>query len=115
MKFSRSRMHTKCGNLAAAAGDIGEAGGAEAREETADFSSEQIRREVYEHLAVVHFAVGLYPREHFAADGDALLHNPAALRRRHGFLDDCVPISFAGFPAKCDPAAAIFVAGFENE
>ena len=47
-----ARSDAKGGDLAAAAGDVGEAGGAEAGEEAAEFALEEVGGEVYEHVFV---------------------------------------------------------------
>ena len=70
------------GDLAAAAGDVGEAGGAEAGEEAGEFSAEEIGREIDEHVFEIDGGVGATGLrdvwENFAADRDAFLHDPAA-------------------------------------
>jgi len=87
----------------------------EAGEEAADLSAEKIRREVDQHVAIIDCAVGLHPRKNFAANGDALLNDPAALRGGDGFFDDGVPLGLAGFPAERDAAPPVFVTGFQHQ
>src|ERR1700757_327834 len=97
-----SRLDAESRDLPATAGDVGQAGGAEAGEEAADFAAEKIGGEIDEHVAIVDCAVGPHPRKNFAADGDALLHDPAALRGGDSFFDNRVPFGFAGSPAERD-------------
>src|SRR5262245_22028061 len=108
-------MDAKSGHLAPAARDVGQTGCAEAREEATDSAAEKVRCEVHQHVAVVCFAVGLNPGEYFAADGDALLNNQAALGGVDGFFDPPVPVRFAGFPAHGHAAAPVFVAWLEHQ
>ena len=46
-----ARVDTEGGDLAAAAGDVGEAGGAEAGQAAGHFSAENIRREIDQHVS----------------------------------------------------------------
>src|SRR5207302_9695220 len=87
-----------CGHLATAAGYVGEPGGAEASEKTAEFSAEQVRSEIHQHVSVIDFADVGDVREDLAADGDALLGDPHAVFCRKCKLDRGVPGGFAGFP-----------------
>src|SRR5260370_29298549 len=108
------------GDLAAAGGYVGEAGGAEAGEEAAEFAAKQVWGEVDEHVSELNGMVGRDVGEDFAANGDALLHDPAAgifagASGGDGATDGLVPIVFVGFPAEGDAAAAVFIAGFEHE
>ena len=118
------RIYAEGGDLAAAAGDVGEAGGAEAGEEAGELSSEKIGREIDEHVFEVDgriFAAGLRDvGEDFAADGDAFLDDPAASIAAHvcsgeSFFDGGVPGFFVGFPAESYTGAAVLVAGLENK
>src|SRR5579859_567261 len=79
MRPVRARRHAERRNLSAAARDIGEAGGAQARQKAREFSAEEIRGEVHEHVAVIHFADIGDVREYFAANGNALLNDPGAV------------------------------------
>src|SRR6266849_5858704 len=92
--------NSKRGHLAAAAGDIREAGGAEARQKAAQFSAEQVRREVHQHVPVVHLADVRGERKNLAADRNAFLRDPHAIFGRQRALDGVVPRAFAGLPAK---------------
>src|ERR1700674_5313460 len=108
------------GDLAAAGGYVGEAGGAEAGEEAAELAAEEIGSEVDEHVAELDGFVGRDVGKNFAADGDALLHNPggalfSGLGGGDGAGNGFVPIVFVGFPAERDAAAAVFIAGLEHE
>src|SRR5882762_7901536 len=108
------------GDLAAAGGYVGEAGGAEAGEEAAEFAAKEIGGQVDEHVAGFDISVGRDVGKNFAADGDALLHDPGAtgfsgLGGGDGAGDGFIPIVLVGFPAKGDAAAAVFVAGLEDE
>src|SRR6266852_2826758 len=93
----RLGAYTKGGDLAAAAGDVGEAGGAEAGEEAAQFSAEEIWSEIDEHVFEL-YAAGLRDvGKNLAADGDAFLHDPAAgisasVPGRDGPFDRGVPV-----------------------
>src|SRR5712692_2605189 len=100
-----ARSYAEGGDLAAAGGYVGEAGGAEAGEEAAELASEEIGSEVDEHVAELDGFVGRDVRKNFAADGDALLHDPggalfARLSGGDGAADGFVPIVFVGFPAE---------------
>ena len=64
----RSGAYAEGGDLAAAAGDVGKAGGAEAREEAAQFSAEQVRSKIDEHVLEFHAAVLRNVGENLAAD-----------------------------------------------
>src|SRR4029077_14224111 len=64
--------------LAAAGGYVGEAGGAETGEEAGGFAAEELGRDVDQHVAELDGLGGGDVGENFAADGDALLHNPSA-------------------------------------
>src|SRR6266849_2160551 len=115
-----ARSYAEGGDLAAAGGYVGEAGGAEARQEAAEFAAEEIRSEVDEHVAEFDVFVRRDVGENFAADGDALLHDPGAtffagFGGGNGALDGFVPIVLAGFPAEGDAGAAVFVAGLEHQ
>jgi hypothetical protein len=119
-----ARIYAEGGDLATAAGDVGEAGGAEAGEEAGELSSEKIGREIDEHVFEVDgriFAAGLRDvGEDFAADGDAFLDDPAASIAAHvcsgeSFFDGGVPGFFVAFPAESDASAAVFVAGLQDE
>src|SRR5690348_7355242 len=104
-------MQAKCGNLAASAGDIGEARGTQAGEESAQFSAEEIGSKIHEHVAELDGAAVEYLREDFAADRNALLDDPAAALScfsvaGNGLLDGCIPITFAGFPTEGNAGAA---------
>src|SRR5437879_12005567 len=79
--------NSKRGHLAAAAGDIREAGGAEARQKAAQFSAEQVRREVHQHVPVVHLAAVRGERKNLAADRNAFLRDPQAIFGRQRALD----------------------------
>src|SRR6266403_5453914 len=94
-----TRRHPKRRNLAAAAGHIGEAGGAEAGEKATELSAEQIRGEIHQHVAVIDFAGLSNVREDFAPDGYAFLGDPHAVLCRKSKLDRRVPGGFTGFPA----------------
>src|SRR5208282_6874459 len=67
--WNRARADAEGGDLAAAAGDVGKACGAEAGEETAEFSAEEVGGEIDEHVAVVNFADISDVGKNFAADG----------------------------------------------
>src|SRR6267143_3177029 len=101
-------------NLAAAAGHIGEAGGAEAGEKATEFSAEQVWGEIHQHVAVIDFAGLSHVREDFAPDGDAFLGDPRAVLRRKSKLDRRVPGGFTGFPSESHAGAAIFIAGLKD-
>src|ERR1700677_1956811 len=112
------------GDLAAAAGDVGEAGGAEAREEAGEATAEEIGREIDEHVFEVNGGIGAAGfrdvGENFAADWDAFLNDPAACVATRGcggecFFDRGVPGFFVGLPSESYAGAAVFVAGFEHE
>src|SRR5580704_8535261 len=112
------------GDLAAAAGDVGETGGAEAGEESGEAAAEKIGGEVDEHVFEVDWGAcgaGLHDvRENFAADWDAFLDDPAAgvaacVCSGQGLFDRGVPGFFVGFPAERDAGATVFVAGLEDE
>src|SRR5712664_3896759 len=115
-----ARSHAEGGDLAASGGYVGEAGGAESSEEAAEFAAKQVRGEIDEHVTELDGVVGCDIGKDFAANGDALLHDPAAgiftgPNGRDGATDGLVPIVFVGFPAEGDAAAAVFIAGFEHE
>src|SRR5579863_10343304 len=104
------------GDLAAAAGDVGEAGGAEAREKSCELSAEKIRSEIDEHVFEIDGGVGATGfcdvGENFPADGDAFLDDPAAcvaacICGGQCFLDAGVPGFFVGFPSECDAGAPV--------
>src|SRR6267143_1197083 len=108
------------GDLAAAGGYVGEAGGAEAGQEAAELAAEEIGGEVDEHVAEFDDFVARDVGKNFAADGDALLHDPcgalcAGLGCGDGAGDGFIPIVFVGLPAEGDAAAAVFIAGLEHE
>src|SRR5215467_4824701 len=102
-------------DLAAAAGDIGQTSSAQAREKARNLAAEKVGREVHQHVAIVHLAVRLHPREYFAADRNALLDDPAPFGLADGPFDHSIPFGSAGFPAKGHPAAAVLVTGFEHQ
>src|SRR6266581_9748502 len=110
-----ARRDSKRRDLAAAAGDICKTSGAEAREEAAEFATEQIRCEIDEHVAEIDLPDIRDVRKQFAADGDALLNDPDAICGGQGAFDGLIPSSFAGFPAEGDAGAAILVARFEYQ
>src|SRR6266581_3393374 len=110
-----ARRDAKRRDLAAAAGDIGKASGAEAGEEAAEFAAEQIRREIDEHVAEIDLPDVRDVRKQFAADGDAFLDDPDTICRSEGAFDGLIPSSFTGFPAEGDAGAAILVARFEYQ
>src|SRR5712692_2208660 len=115
-----ARSYAEGGDLATAGGDVGEAGGAQAGEEAAEFAAEEIRGEVDEHVAEFDIFVRRDVREDFTADGDALLHDPGVIvfagpGGGDSALDGFVPVAFAGFPAECDARAAVFIAGLEHQ
>src|SRR5579859_162880 len=118
-----ARGYAEGGDLAAAGGDVGQAGGAEAGEEAAEFSAEQIGREVHQHVAKLDGLDRRDVRENFPADGDAFLDDPNAAGRcgvdgidgGDRAADGFVPIFFVGFPTESDPASSVFIAGFEHK
>ena len=65
-------------DLASARGYVGEAGGAQARQEAGKLAPKQIRSEIDEHVFKFDAARRRDPGEDFAADGYAFLHDPAA-------------------------------------
>src|SRR6266850_3732246 len=71
--------NSKRRDLAAAAGDIRQARGAETRQKTAQFSAEQIGRKIHQHVPVVHLADVRGERKNFAADRNAFLGDPHAI------------------------------------
>src|SRR4029077_9350332 len=111
--------------LAAAGGYVGEAGGAETGEEAGGFAAEELGRDVDQHVAELDGLGGGDVGENFAADGDALLHNPSAglfgrlgsggVAAGDGAADGVIPIMFVGFPAEGYAGASIFIAGLEHE
>src|SRR6266446_120480 len=107
--------NSKRGHLAAAAGDIREAGGAEARQKAAQFSAEQVRREVHQHVPVVHLADVRGERKNLAADRNAFLRDPHAIFRRQRALDGAVPRVFTGLPAKRHARTAVLIARFQYQ
>src|SRR5229473_6606775 len=109
------RGYTERGHLAAAACHVGEAGGTEAREEATDFSAEQVRRKIHQHVAVIDFADVRDIWKNFTADRDALLGDPHTVLRRKCALDRHIPIGFAGFPAERHAGTSVFVAGFQDQ
>src|SRR6266852_532631 len=116
----RAGLDTEGGDLAAAGGYVGEAGGAEAREEAAEFAAEQIRGEVHQHVAELDVFVGRDVGKNLAANGNALLHDPGAplfagLGGGNGALNGFVPIVLVGFPSESDAGTAVFITGLEHE
>src|SRR5260370_10264800 len=109
------RRDSKGRNLAATAGHIGEACSAEAREKATDFSAEQVRSEIHQHVAVIDLADARDVRKDFTADGDALLDDPPAVLCRERILDRRVPGGFLGFPTQGHARAAILIAGVEDQ
>src|SRR2546426_10606258 len=105
-----TQRHPKRRNLAAAAGHIGEAGGAEAGEKATELSAEQVRGEIHQHVAGIDFAGLSNVREDFAPGGDAFLGDPYAVLRRKSKLDRPVPGGLTGFPAAGHAGAAKFIA-----
>src|SRR5712664_39114 len=107
--------NSKRGDLAAAAGDIRQAGGAETRQKAAQFSAEQIRRKVHQHVPVVHLADVGGERKDLAADRNAFLRDPHAIFRRQRALDGAVPRVFTGLPAKRHARTAVLIARFQYQ
>src|SRR5229473_6259625 len=107
--------NSKRWDLAAAAGDIREAGGAEARQKTAQLSAEQIGREVHQHVPVVHLADVRGERKNLAADRNTFLRDPHAILGGQRALDGVVPRVFAGLPAKRHARTAILIARFQHQ
>src|SRR5512137_537072 len=74
-----TRSDAEGGDLAAAAGDVGEAGGAQAREEAAKFAAEEIGSEIHQHVAEVDLSNLRDVGKNFAADGNPFLSDPHAV------------------------------------
>src|SRR5260370_38882651 len=102
-------------HLAAAGGDVGEAGGAKAREKPTKFSAEQVRRKVYQHVAVIYSARLRDVRENFAANGNAFLHEPRTILCGKRALDGFVPDRLARFPSERCPGAAVLIARLKHQ
>src|SRR5258705_909389 len=64
------------GDLAAAAGDIGEAAGAQPRQKAGKFPADHVRRQIYQHVAQFDFSVPIQVRKGAAPHGDFILLNP---------------------------------------
>src|ERR1700730_12562994 len=107
--------NSKRRDLAAAAGDIRQTGGAEARQKTAQFSAEQVRCKVHQHVPVVHLADSRGERKYLAADRNAFLRDPHTIFGRQRALDGVVPSFFAGFPAERHARTAILIARFQYQ
>src|SRR2546430_13310063 len=110
VRSQASRGHSKRRHLPAAAGDIGESRRAEAREEAAKFSPEQVRRKVHQHVAVVHTTCPRDVGENLTANRNSFLNNPRAVLCSERALDGFVPARFAGFPSKGDAVHAVLIA-----
>src|SRR5260370_33776255 len=115
-----ARSYAEGGDLAAAGGYVGEPGGAEAGEEAAQFATEEIGSEVDEHVAEFKAFVRRDVGENFAADGDALLHDPCAAFFAgpvggDSVLGGRVPILLAAFPADGDACATVFIVGLQRQ
>src|SRR5690348_8467252 len=110
-----TRADAEGGDLAAAASDVGEAGGAQTSQKAADSSAEKIGCEIDEHVAVINLAdigdIGKY----FVADGNALLNDPGAIFCGEGAADGGIPVGFVCFPTESYAGAAVLVAWLEHK
>src|SRR6202521_618139 len=103
------------GTLASAAGYIREAGGAQARQKTAQFPAEQIWRKVHQHVAKFQFAGLRNIGKNFATDRNSFLNDPHAIFCRERTPDRGVPGSFVRFPAERYSRTAVLIARFQDQ
>src|SRR5258708_8485308 len=109
-----SRGDAKSRHLAATAGHIGEAGGAEGSKKATKLSTEQVRGEIHQHVAVIDPAGVRDVRKDLAADGNAFLDDPHAVLRGKRTFDRRSPGGFTGFPAERHTGAALLIAGLKR-
>src|SRR5689334_1626001 len=106
-------------DLPAAAGDIGQAAGAQPGQKPGKFATEHVWCEFYQHVVEFHLSVRINVGELSAPHRNFFLHNPAALRRRfsagNGLLDRVLPLASVRLPSKRHACAAVFVAGFQHQ
>src|SRR5260221_9026280 len=120
MELGGAGSDAEGGDLAAAGGYVGEAGGAKAGEEAAEFAAKQIWSEVDQHVAELNGPVRRDEGKNFAANGDTLLHDPSAVSfRRLGGAgltggnwpgQRFTPTPLLRFPAARAARAALFLA-----